>query len=251
MNKEMDKLISALGAALLVLGLMLSSAAADPRPSGGGDPYDVTDDSYYSSWARDCRNGWRNSDAKNSCTTSGTVRVDFTRKCTVTADCTTEDGGTKNVSHRGKADQLRTLVNCDGDLVRNACPPPPPPPDPPHPRDSVDVTSRLNEYNYKTANFTCLSGSWQTAPFITYRNCWGIDIKHIVNVNIEDLFAGRLCKVSATCRTWLTIAGLGKLTNDLTTSIMVKAADIPNIYECDGGLKVGSCPSGKVSTDRR
>jgi hypothetical protein len=118
-------------------------------------------------------------------------------------------------------------------------------------RDSVDVTSKLTEYNYATRNSTCLHGNWHTAPFITYRNCWNIDIQHIVNVSIEDLFAGRLCKVSATCRTWLEIAGLGRLTNDLKSSIMVKAAEIKNIYECGGTLQVGSCPADKESTDRR
>ena len=234
--------------ALLVSGFMLGSAAADPVVEGR-DVYDVSDDN--PTWVSDCTKGWKNSDAYNTCTMRGSMRVDFTRKCTVDANCTTDAGGTKSTHHRGKADELRTLVNCDGALTRNACPPPPPPPDPPHPRDSVDVTSKLNTYDYKQRNATCLSGSWQTAPFITYRNCWNVDIVHKVNVTVEELFAGRLCKVSATCRTWLTIAGLGKLTNDLTTSIMVKAADIPNIYECDGGLQVGTCPAGKQATDRR
>ena len=249
---KMGKFILAQAASLLVLSLMLGSALADPKPSGGGDSSDVTDDPYYSSWASDCRKGWRNSGAYSTCTTRGSVRVDFTRKCTVNADCTTEDGGTKSTYHRGKADELRTLVNCDGDLVRSACPPPPPPPEPAHPRDSVDVTSKLTEYSYQTLNATCLSGtSWHTAPFVTYRNCWDIDIVHKVNVTIQELFEGRLCKVTATCRTWLEISGLGKLTNDLKSSIMVKAADIKNIYECDGALQVGACPAGKQSTDRR
>ena len=234
--------------ALLVSGVMLGSAAADPDV-GGSDPYDVSDDN--PSWVNDCTTGWRNSSAYDTCTMRGSMRVDLTRTCTVDANCTTDAGGTKSTHQRGTAAQLRTLVNCDGDLLRDACPPPPPPPDPPHPRDSVDVTARLTTYDYQQLNLTCLSGTWQNAPFITYRNCWDVDILYIFNVSAADLVAGRLCKVSATCRTWLTIAGLGRLSNDLTTWIQVKAADIPNIYECDGGLQVGACPAGKQATDRR
>ena len=246
------KFILAQAASLLVLGLMAGSVPADPKLPDGRDSSDVTDDPYYSSWASDCRSGWKNSGAYSTCTTRGTVRVDFTRKCTVNADCTTDDGGTKSTHHRGTAAELRTLVNCDGDLVRNACPPPPPPPEPAHPRDSVDVTTKLTEYNYQTANATCLVGtSWHTAPFVTWRNCWDIDIQHKVDVTIQELFEGRLCKVTATCRTWLEFAGAGRVTNDLKTSIQVKASDIKNIYECDGALQVGACPAGKQGTDRR
>ncbi len=237
-----------LGATLVVLGFMVGSAAADPIIPGR-DTSDVSDSN--PSWISECNTGWRNSTAYTTCTTRG-MRVDFTRTCTVDADCTDDDGGTKSVHHRGKASEVRTLVNCDGDLVRTACPPPPPPPDPPHPRDSVDVTSRLTTYDYQFLNATCLTGtSWQTAPFITYRNCWNVDIKYIFDVSVADLLAGRLCKVTATCRTFLTIAGLGRLANDLTSSMMVKAADIRNIYECNGGLNVGACPAGRQSTDRR
>ena len=242
------KSVAVLGAALVVWGVMLGSASADPDT--GRDPYDAS--SSNPSWVSDCTTGWQNSEAYNSCTMRGSMRVDFTKKCTVDANCTTDAGGTKSTHHRGKAAQLRTLVNCDGDLVRDACPPPPPPPEPAHPRDSVDVTTKLTEYNYQTRNATCLSGtSWHTAPFVTYRNCWNIDIQHKVNVTVEELFEGRLCKVSATCRTFLTIAGMGRVSNDLTSSIMVKASDIKNIYECDGGLQVGACPAGKQATDRR
>lgn len=242
------KFIAAQGAVLLVLGLMLSSAAADPPLPGGINYDDVTDQN--PSWADACRNGWRNSDAYNSCTTRGTVRVDFTKTCTVNADCTTDDEGTKSVFHRGKASDLRTLQNCDGDLVRTACPPPPPPPDPPHPRDSDDVKARLTTYDYQTRNATCLSG-WQNAPFITYRNCWNVGIEYVFNVSIEELLSGRICRVTATCRRFVTIAGLGRLANDLTTSLMIRAADVPNVRECDGALRVGSCPAGVTSTDRR
>lgn len=242
------KFIAAQGAALLVLALMLSSALADPQLPGNQDSSDVTDQN--PSWATACRNGWRNSTAYNSCTTRGTVRVDFTRTCTVDANCTTDDGGTKAVHHRGKAGDLRTLVNCDGDLVRNACPPPPPPPDPPHPGDSYDVKAKLTAQAYQARHASCLN-RWQYAPFITYRNCWDIDIEWILNLSIEDLLAGRICKVTATCRRFITITGLGRLANDLTTSIMVKPSDVSNIYECDGSIRVGSCPAGVEGTDRR
>ena len=70
-------------------------------------------------------------------------------------------------------------------------------------------------------------------------------------MTIQELFEGRLCKVTATCRTWLEFAGAGRVTNDLKSSIMVRAAEIKNIHECDGTLQVGACPAGKQSTDRR
>ena len=114
-----------IGAALLaafVLGLMPGSGAADPRIPGR-DSYDVTDQN--PSWADACRSGWRNSEAYNSCTARGTVRVDMTRTCTVSADCKTGAGGTAIANHRGKASDLRSLRNCDGKLLRTACPPPP------------------------------------------------------------------------------------------------------------------------------
>lgn len=245
-----SRFIAAKGAALLalfVLGLMPGSAEADPRIPGR-DPYDVTDQNPY--WAEACRKGWRNSDAYGSCTTRGTVRVDGTRTCTLSADCTTDAGGTAIANHRGKAGDLRSLRNCDGKLVRNACPPPPPPPQPAHPRDRDDIRAKLTDLGYQMRNGPCVAG-WHHAPFVTHRNCWNVDLDYIELPTWGQLVSGHQCKVTATCRVFRTIAGLGRLANDLTSSVTVKPADIRKIRECSGALTVGSCPPGTASTDRR
>ena len=242
------KFIAGAGAVLLVLGLMPGSGAADPKLPGNQDPYDATNSN--PSWASACRTGWRNSDAYDSCTTRGTVRVDFTKTCTVDANCDTDDGGTQSTHHRGKATDLRTLVNCDGDLVRNACPPPPPPPDPPHPYDSDDIKGKLTAYDYQARHLTCLV-NWQNAPFITYRNCWNVDIEWDLDVTVDELFSGRICDVTATCRRFITVAEFGRVAHDLTTSVKVRPDQVSSIRECDGSLRVGSCPAGVTGTDRR
>ena len=243
-----DRWIVTWGAVLLLLGLLPGAVLADPKVPGREDPYDVTDQEPY--WAEECRSGWRASDAHGSCTTRGTVRVDMTRTCTLSADCQTAGGGTAIANHRGKARELRTLQNCDGELVRNACPPPPPPPEPPHPRDRDDIRAKLTETGYQMRNGPCM-GDWHRAPFVTHRNCWNVDIDYIEFPTVDELFAGQQCKITATCRTFVTIAGLGRLANDLTTSVKVKPADIRHIRECSGILAVGACPAGMASTDRR
>ncbi len=239
-----------IGAALLAafaLGLMPDSGAADPRIPGR-DSYDVTDQN--PSWADACRSGWRNSEAYGSCTARGTVRVDMTRTCTVSADCKTGSGGTAIANHRGKASDLRSLRNCDGKLLRTACPPPPPPPEPPHPRDRDDIRAKLTDLGYQMRNGPCVV-EWHNAPFVTHRNCWNVDLDYIELPTWGQLVSGHQCKVTATCRTFVTIAGLGRLANDLTTWVTVRPSDIRNIRECGGALTVGACPAGTAGIDRR
>ena len=96
-------------AVALAAALLLLSGAASPARA------DVT--------VEQCEAEWAESDADESCSNEEIVvrEVKGEALCKITADCTTNGGGTRNDDYIAPLDRISELINCNGLLKIEYC----------------------------------------------------------------------------------------------------------------------------------